>query len=316
MTGARRGLVLHRLADLVEAHATTPATLETTEMGKLSALGLGGDVPASVESWRYYAGLSDKVYGHTAQLPDFGTYQRFGYTVREPVGVVGAILPWNNPLLIAAWKLAPALAVGCSVVVKPAEDAALFVLMLADLAREAGVPDGVINVVPGTGERTGRALAEHPGLDVLSFTGSPEVGRSLPTIAGDRFRRLVLELGGKNPQLVFADADLDDRLPLIAAGNFFHQGQVCAAGTRVLVEESVLDRVVDGIAEIARQSVIGDPFDEATTQGSIVNESQLHRILATSRPEARTAPSWSPADGASTATASSSSRPSSWAATT
>lgn len=279
MPGAERGRILMRAADLIEEHAAELSTLETTEMGKLYLHTVAGDVPAAAAAFRHYAGSADKIYGQTADLPDVGGQRRFGYTLRQPLGVVGAIVPWNNPCAVASWKVAPALATGCSVVLKPAEDASLALLRLADLLAEAGVPDGAFNVVTGTGESAGAALAGHPGIDKLTFTGSLRVGRQISSLAGDKFRKVTLELGGKAPQLIFPDADMEASMPWIAMGNFYHQGQVCAAGTRVVVHESVADQVVEGLAEFARQSVVGDPFDPASTQGSIVNERQFDRIM-------------------------------------
>ncbi|NLU82410.1 aldehyde dehydrogenase family protein [Rhodococcus sp. HNM0569] len=279
VAGAERGRILSRAADLLEEHAASIAALETVEMGKLYRDTVAGDIPAAAASFRHFAGWADKISGQAMALGDVGDQHRFGFTLRQPLGVVGAITPWNNPAVVAAWKVAPALAAGCTVVVKPAEDAALSTLRLADLLAEAGVPDGVFNVVPGLGDSAGAALAAHPGLDKITFTGSPRVGRTIASLAGEKFRKVTLELGGKAPQLVFPDADLDAALPWIAMGNFYHQGQVCAAGTRVLVHESIVDRVVDGLVDIAQSAVIGDPFDDATTQGTIVNGRQLDRIL-------------------------------------
>lgn len=279
MPGAERGRILMRAADLIEEHAGELSTLETTEMGKLYLHTVVGDVPAAAGVFRHYAGSADKIYGQSAQLPFVGDQRRFGFTLRQPLGVVGAITPWNNPTVVASWKVAPALAAGCSVVLKPAEDASLAPLRLADLLAEAGVPDGVFNVVTGTGETAGAALAAHPGVDKITFTGSPRVGRQIQMLAGDRFRKVTLELGGKAPQLVFGDADLESAMPWIAMGNFYHQGQVCAAGTRVVVHESIADQVVEGLAEFARSSVVGDPFDPASTQGTIVSQRQIDRIM-------------------------------------
>ncbi|GAA5056001.1 aldehyde dehydrogenase family protein [Nocardia callitridis] len=279
VSGAERGRILTRAADLIEADAQTLAALEAVEMGKLFHDSVEGDIPAAAAAFRHFAGWADKVTGTTALLPDFGPQRRFGYTIRQPLGVLGAILPWNNPVLIAAWKLAPALAAGCSAVVKPAEDAALSTLRLAELLAEAGLPDGVLNVVPGLGPVAGAALAAHPGIDKISFTGSYRVGRGIQSLAGDSFRKVTLELGGKAPQLVFDDADLELAMPWIAMGNFYHQGQVCAAGTRVLAHESVVDQVTEGLIEAARQATIGDPFLPMSTMGAIVNARQTEQIL-------------------------------------
>lgn len=279
VSGPERTRILLTIADLIDRDCETLAALEAVEMGKLFRDSVNGDIPAAAAVFRHFAGWADKISGTTVMLPDFGPQRRFGYTVRQPLGVVAAITPWNNPLLIAAWKLAPALAAGNTVVIKPAEDASLSTLHLADLCAEAGLPPGVLNVVTGLGVTAGAALAGHPGVDKVSFTGSPRVGRQIQALAGSTFRKIVLELGGKAPQLIFEDVDLDAAMPWIAMGNFYHQGQVCAAGTRVLAHESVVDRVVEGLVAAADAAVIGDPFDDTSTMGTIVNERQLDRIM-------------------------------------
>ena len=213
------------------------------------------------------------------QLPDYAGRHRLNYTLREPLGVVGAITPWNNPIVVAGWKIAPALAAGNTIVVKPPEDAALSLLRLAEILTEVGVPPGVFNVIPGIGEVAGAALAQHPGLAKLSFTGSPEVGATMSNHAGGQFRKVTLELGGKNPQIVFPDADLDGAMPFIAVGNFLHQGQVCAAGTRVYAHESLVDEVIDRLADHAKQITLGDPFDESVGMGPVINEAALTKIM-------------------------------------
>ncbi|MFA6574587.1 MAG: aldehyde dehydrogenase family protein [Nocardioides sp.] len=277
--GAERGRVLFAAADAIARDAEYLSALETLEVGKLYKDGLFGDLPAAVATFRYYAGFADKLYGTTVALPDYAGRHRLNYTLREPLGVVGAITPWNNPIVVAGWKIAPALAAGNAVVVKPPEDAALSLLRLAEILHEAGVPAGVFNVVPGLGETAGAALAAHPGLDKLSFTGSPEVGALMQHHAGGQFRKVTLELGGKNPQIVFPDADLDGAMPFIAAGNFLHQGQVCAAGTRVYVHDSLVDDVVERLAAHAQGITLGDPFDEAVGMGPVINEAALTKIM-------------------------------------
>ncbi|CAM3007813.1 aldehyde dehydrogenase family protein [Skermania piniformis] len=279
MGGAARGRILMDVADRIAADAERISALETLEVGKLYRDGLFGDIPACVDTFRYYAGYADKLYGSTVALPDYAGRHRLNYTLREPLGVIGAITPWNNPIVVAGWKIAPALAAGNTIVVKPPEDAALSLLRLAEILQEAGVPDGVFNVVPGIGEEAGAALAQHPGLAKLSFTGSPEVGAMMSNHAGGQFRKVTLELGGKNPQIVFADADVDAAMPFIAVGNFLHQGQVCAAGTRVYVHESLVDEVVERLAEHARGIVLGDPFDESVSMGPVINDTALNRIV-------------------------------------
>ncbi|WP_030515333.1 aldehyde dehydrogenase family protein [Nocardia sp. NRRL WC-3656] len=278
MGGAERGRILFRAADLIEADTQYLSALETLEVGKLYKDGVFGDIPATLATFRYYAGYADKLHGSTVQLPDYAGRHRLNYTLREPLGVVGAITPWNNPIVVAGWKIAPALAAGNTVVIKPPEDAALSILRLAEILAEAGVPDGVFNVVPGRGETAGAALARHPGLAKLTFTGSPEVGALMNTHAGGQFRKVTLELGGKNPQIVFPDADLDRALPFVAVGNFLHQGQVCAAGTRVYVHDSLVDEVTRRLAEHAESLTLGDPFDAEVSMGPVVNRQQHERI--------------------------------------
>jgi acyl-CoA reductase-like NAD-dependent aldehyde dehydrogenase len=279
MSGVARGRVLQLAAELIQADLENLARLETLEIGKPYLGTLHGDLPQVVETFRCFAGWADKMFGITSTLPDPTGRERLSYTRREPVGVVGAITPWNNPTMIAAWKIAPALAAGCTVVLKPPEDACLSSLRLADLLTEAGLPEGAFNVVPGFGPVAGAALASHPGVDKLTFTGSPEVGRQLSPRAGGRFRRVTLELGGKAPQLIFPDADLERILATVALGVFLHAGQVCAAGTRIIVHASVIDDVVAGLVKASAEVRVGDPFDPDTTMGSLINQRQLDRVL-------------------------------------
>ncbi|MBM9461767.1 aldehyde dehydrogenase family protein [Nocardioides sp. zg-536] len=276
--GAERGRILFRAADLIEKETQYLSAVETLEVGKLYKDGVFGDIPAVLATFRYYAGFADKLHGSTVQLPDYAGRHRLNYTLREPLGVIGAITPWNNPIVVAGWKIAPALAAGNTVVIKPPEDAALSILRLAEILAEAGVPDGVFNVVPGLGEVAGAALAQHPGLAKLTFTGSPEVGALMPTHAGGQFRKVTLELGGKNPQIVYPDANLDGAMPFIAVGNFLHQGQVCAAGTRVYVHERLVDEVADRLVDHAKQITLGDPYDASVGMGPVINAKQHQRI--------------------------------------
>ncbi|KAA9152318.1 aldehyde dehydrogenase family protein [Amycolatopsis acidicola] len=278
MDGPERGRILARAADLIEADLENLATLEALEVGKPYADTLHGDLPAAVETFRSFAGWADKLFGSTSTIADPTGRERLSYTLREPAGVVGAITPWNNPAMIAAWKLAPALAAGCAVVLKPPEDASLSTLRLADLLAEAGLPPGVLNVVPGLGPVAGAALAGHPGVDKVTFTGSPAVGHRISLAAGANFRKVTLELGGKAPQLVFPDSDLDEILPTVALGIFLHGGQVCAAGTRILVHHSIMDKVLDGLATAAARVRLGDPFDADTTMGPLINARQRDRV--------------------------------------
>jgi len=278
MGGAERGKILFRAADMIEKDAEYISALETAEVGKLYRDGIFGDLPATLATFRYYAGYADKLTGTTVPLPDYAGRHRLNMTIREPLGVIGAITPWNNPIVVAGWKIAPALATGNSMVLKPPEDASLSLLRLAEILTEAGVPAGVFNVVTGLGETAGAALAQHPGIAKLTFTGSPEVGTLMSNHAGGQFRKVTLELGGKNPQIVFPDANLDGAMPFIAAGNFLHQGQVCAAGTRVYVHDTLVKDVTERLVETARGITLGDPFDESVGMGPVINGSQHSRI--------------------------------------
>jgi betaine-aldehyde dehydrogenase len=279
LSGAERGRLLWRIADLIEDDADTLAVLEALDVGKPVGDPAAIDIPLSAETFRHFAGWADKLHGSTVPVPDFFGRPRFSYTVREPVGVVAAITPWNAPTMIASWKIAPALAAGCTVVVKPSEDAPLSTLRLAELCAEAGLPAGVLNVVTGAGE-TGAALVRHPGVAKISFTGSPEVGAEIARHAGEAFRKVTLELGGKSPQIILPDADLDAVLPVAAASLFANQGEICAAATRVLVHESMRDDVVAGLTEQARAVTVGDPFAAGTTMGALINRGQLDRVLS------------------------------------
>jgi betaine-aldehyde dehydrogenase len=279
MSGGERGRILNRVADLIERDADRLAQLEALDVGKPANQPAMLDIPNAAATFRHFAGWADKITGST--IPTAGYFGRptHSYTVREPVGVIGAITPWNTPLMIAGWKLAPALATGNTVVLKPAEDAPLSTLHLAGLLLEAGLPPGVVNVVPGLGAQAGAALTEHPDVDKISFTGSSEVGRAIQIAAADTFKRVTLELGGKSPQIILADADVDAAIQGTAMGLFFNQGEVCAAGTRVLAHRSVYDQVVEGLAGAAGAQVLGDPFDVATTMGALVNAEQRDRVL-------------------------------------
>jgi betaine-aldehyde dehydrogenase len=279
LSGPDRAKLLWRVAELIEDDAEYLGQLEAIDVGKPVGDPIAVDIPIAADTFRHFAGWADKVHGSTVPVPDFFGRPRFSYTLREPVGVVGAITPWNAPTMIAAWKIAPALAVGCTVVIKPPEDASLSTLRLAELIAQAGVPDGVFNVVTGTGRGAGADLVRHPDVDKVSFTGSPEVGAEIAREAGSAFKRVTLELGGKSPQLILPDADLDALMPVAAAALFANQGEICAAGTRVLVHESVRDDVVAGLAEQARNVQVGDPFAPDTTMGALINARQLDRVL-------------------------------------
>lgn len=273
-----RGRLLSDLAALVERDASTLAHLEALDVGKPIGQPQMLDVPNAVATLRHFAGWADKISGTVISTPGYFGRPTHSYSVREPLGVVGAIVPWNTPLMIATWKIATALAAGNTVVVKPPEDAPLSILHLARLIAEACFPPGTVNVVPGTGEVTGEALVSHPGVDKISFTGSTEVGRRVGSVAAQRFARTTLELGGKSPQIILADADLEAAIAGTAMGLFFNQGEVCAAGTRVLVHRSHYETVVTALAGAADAQVVGDPLDPETTIGALINARQHERV--------------------------------------
>ncbi len=270
-----RGLLLHRLADLAEADIDELARIETLQNGKPYFESRQIDLPEAIAVLRYYAGWADKIQGET--LP--AAAGMFNYTRREPLGVVGAIVPWNFPLLLAVWKLAPALACGNTVVLKPAEETPLTALKLAELAARAGFPAGAINVVPGYGPSAGGALVRHPGVDKIAFTGSTEVGKEIMRVASETLKPVSLELGGKSPNIVFADADLKAAVRGVTTGIFYGKGEVCAAGSRLFVEASIHDEFMEQIVDRARKMTPGDPFDKGTRLGAIVSRQQLDRVL-------------------------------------
>ncbi|TDE21951.1 aldehyde dehydrogenase family protein [Actinomadura sp. 6K520] len=275
---ADRKAALLRLADLAERDRRTLALLVSLEMGKPVTEADGIEVRALLGCLRWYAETADKLVDESPRT-DAGS---LALVTREPVGVVGAVVPWNFPLTMAAWKIAPALAAGCTTVLKPAEESPLSALHLAALAAEAGLPDGVFNVVNGRGEITGRALGEHPGVDVIAFTGSTEVGRHfLRYAAGSNLKRVWLELGGKSPNIILPDApDLDAAADTAAWGIFFNAGEMCTAPSRLLVHRSVADRVLDRIVARARSLAVGDPLDPATQMGPLVSARQRDRVLS------------------------------------
>ncbi len=270
-----RGRLLNKLADLIESHIDELAALETLDNGKPINESRHGDLPLVIDCLRYYAGWADKIHGQT--IPVRGRY--FCYTRREPVGVVGQIIPWNFPMLMVAWKWGPALAAGCTIVMKPAEQTPLSCLRMGELALEAGFPHGVINIVPGYGETAGDALVKHPGVDKVAFTGSTEVGRIIMQNAAGTFKRVTLELGGKSPNIVFADADIDSAVSGAMLGLFLNQGQCCCAGSRLLVEEKVYDEMVERLAAATKKRKLGDPFDTSTEQGPQVDKTQFDKVL-------------------------------------
>jgi phenylacetaldehyde dehydrogenase len=275
MTPSERGRLLWKLADLLEAHADEFAELESLDNGKPKVVARAADVPLSVDLLRYMAGWATKIEGATLPISVPG---HVAWTRREPVGVVGQIIPWNFPLLMAAWKLGPAFATGCTVVLKPAEQTPLTALRLAELVCEAGYPDGVLNVVTGFGETAGAALAAHPQVDKVAFTGSTEVGRIIVQAAAGNLKKVSLELGGKSPNVVLADADVDLAIEGAANAIFFNHGQCCCAGSRLLVEKPIFEKVVEGIAARAQQIKVGPGLDPATEMGPLVSQEQLDRV--------------------------------------
>src|ERR1700720_3121213 len=280
LTASERGKLVWKLADLLEKHLEEFATLETLDNGKPLTVARAADVPLAVEMFRYMAGWATKLEGTTIPLsvPYTPGVNYHAYTLREPVGVVGQIIPWNFPLLMAAWKLAPALASGCTVVLKPAEQTPLSALRLGELIMEAGFPDGVVNIVPGYGETAGAALAAHDLVDKIAFTGSTEVGKLIVHAATGNLKKVSLELGGKSPNVVFKDADLDTAIPGAASAIFFNHGQCCCAGSRLYVEKSIFDRVVEGVADHAKKINVGSGLDPETSMGPLVSEEQLNRV--------------------------------------
>ncbi|CAN5362088.1 aldehyde dehydrogenase DhaS [soil metagenome] len=277
MRPSDRGACLWRLADLIAAHAEEFAQLESLDNGKPLSAARIEDVPLTVDLFRYMAGWASKIEGNTIplSLPDA---QYFAYTVREPVGVVGQIIPWNYPLQMASWKLGPALAVGCTIVLKPAEQTPLSALRLGELIMEAGFPDGVVNIVTGFGETAGAALSAHPGVDKIAFTGSTDVGRLILKAASGNLKKVTLELGGKSPNIIFADADIDSAIPGAASAIFSNHGQNCCAGSRLYIEKKIFDRVIEGVAAEAAKIRLGPGMSPDTDMGPLVSEEQLHRV--------------------------------------
>jgi aldehyde dehydrogenase (NAD+) len=275
MRAADRGQALLRLADLIRQNADSLIELESLDSGKPVSAIRRQDLPSVLDTLTYYAGWADKINGQVIPArPDALTY-----TVREPMGVVGAIVPWNFPLMIGMWKIAPALACGCTVVLKPAELTSLTALKIGELALIAGLPPGVLNVVPGFGKTAGAALVEHPDVDKITFTGSPVIGRQILRAAAGNLKRVTLELGGKSANIIFPDADLDAAVKAAASGIFFNSGQVCSAGSRILVHEQIYDEVVARLASRARSVRVGDPRDAATAMGPMVSAVQMKRVL-------------------------------------
>ncbi len=280
LTVSERGRLIWKLGDLLEQNLEEFAELESLDNGKPLAVARAADVPLAADLFRYMAGWATKIEGNTIPIsvPYTPGARYLAYTLREPVGVVGQIIPWNFPLLMAAWKLGPALATCCTVVLKPAEQTPLTALRLGELIQEAGIPDGVVNIVPGYGETAGAALAAHPGVDKVAFTGSTEVGKLILQAAAGNLKKVSLELGGKSPNVVFADVDLDTAIKGASSAIFFNHGQCCCAGSRLFVEKKVFDKVVDGVAEHASKIRLGHGFDPSTDMGPLVSQEQMERV--------------------------------------
>ena len=276
MDARDRGRLINRLADLVEEHIDDLAELETLDNGKPLAEARHGDLPMVVDTFRYYAGWADKIQGQT--IPVRGNY--FTYTRKEPVGVAGQIIPWNFPLMMVAWKWAPALAAGCTIVMKPAEQTPLSVLRLGELAMEAGFPNGVINIVNGFGETAGASLVAHPGVDKIAFTGEGTTAKIIMRSAVETMKRMTMELGGKSPNIVFADADIDKAVDGALLGIYLNQGQCCCAGSRLFAQEEVHDQFVARLAAKVSARNLGDPFDPKTEQGPQIDKAQFDKIMS------------------------------------
>jgi len=275
MSAASRSRLIYKLADLMEEHKEELAQLESLDNGKPIRESRTADIPLAIEHFRYYAGWATKIVGQT--IPVAGQY--FNYTRHEPVGVVGQIIPWNFPLLMAAWKLGAALATGCTVVLKPAEQTPLSALYLASLAEEAGFPEGVINVIPGYGETAGAPLVQHPKVDKIAFTGSTEVGKLIMAEASHTLKRVTLELGGKSPNIILPDADMSRAIPGAISGIMFNQGQVCCAGSRLFVQKKAYDNVVSDLVSYSKKIKQGDGLNPETEMGPLVSKEQQDRVV-------------------------------------
>jgi aldehyde dehydrogenase (NAD+) len=275
MDAVERGRLMFKLADLIEQNAEDLATLESLNCGK-TIRDSRGDMQGVCNTLRYYAGWADKIEGRT--VPVRGNF--LSYTLRQPVGVVGQIIPWNFPLLMLAWKWGPALACGNTVVMKPAEQTPLTALRVADLAREAGFPAGVINIINGMGETTGAALVVHPGVDKIAFTGHVDTAKIIQKAAADTLKRTTFELGGKSPNVIFADCDMEQAVAGAFHAIYFHGGQCCTAGSRLFVESKIHQEFVERLAEKSKERKLGDPLDEATEQGPQVSQEQMDKILS------------------------------------
>ncbi|MFG0289923.1 MAG: aldehyde dehydrogenase family protein [Rhodopirellula sp. JB044] len=280
MTASQRSRFIWKIGDLIEANADQLAQLETLDNGKPFAVAKAADVALAADMFRYMAGWATKIEGNTIPLnvPYAPGSEFHAYTLKEPIGVVGQIIPWNFPLLMAAWKLGPALATGCTIVLKPAEQTPLSAIRLGELVTEAGIPDGVVNIVTGFGETAGAALASHDDVDKVAFTGSTEVGKLIIGAATGNLKKVTLELGGKSPNVIYDDADIDTAVAGAADAIFFNQGQVCSAGSRLYIQSGIYDEVVAGVSEIASNMKVGSGFDPSTQMGPLVSREQFERV--------------------------------------
>jgi phenylacetaldehyde dehydrogenase len=280
MTASQRSRLIWKIGDLIEANADELAQMETLDNGKPFGVAKAADVALAADMFRYMAGWATKIEGNTIPLnvPYMPGADFHAFTLKEPVGVVGQIIPWNFPLLMAAWKLGPALATGCTVVLKPAEQTPLSAIRLGELIQEAGIPNGVVNIITGFGETAGAAIAAHDQVDKVAFTGSTEVGKLIIQAAAGNLKKVTLELGGKSPNVVYDDADLETAIAGAADAIFFNQGQVCSAGSRLFVQQGIYDEVVAGVSEIASNMKVGDGFDAATQMGPLVSREQFDRV--------------------------------------
>jgi acyl-CoA reductase-like NAD-dependent aldehyde dehydrogenase len=276
MSPHERGRIVWRLGDLIQQHLDEMARLESLCTGKTMFDSGKVEIPFAAEVFRYYAGWATKIHGETLGLRD----NAFTFTLRQPVGVVGAIVPWNFPFLLSSWKLAPALAAGNTVVIKPASQTPLTALRFAEICQEAGVPEGVLNVVTGPGGKVGMALVRDPRVDKIAFTGSTEVGKQIMREAAGTLKRLSLELGGKSPNIVFADADMDAAVRGALTGIFYNKGEVCAAGSRLFLEDSIHDQFMTKLTDRVKSLKVGDPMDKATRMGPVVSKSQMETVLS------------------------------------
>jgi acyl-CoA reductase-like NAD-dependent aldehyde dehydrogenase len=275
MSPHERGRIVWKLGDLIQQNLDEMAKLESLCTGKTMFDSGKVEIPFAAEVFRYYAGWATKIHGETLQLRD----NAFTFTLRHPVGVIGAIVPWNFPFLLSSWKLAPALAAGNTVVIKPASQTPLTALKFAELCQEAGVPDGVLNVVTGPGGKVGMAMVRDPRVDKIAFTGSTEVGKQIMREAAGTLKRLSLELGGKSPNIVFADADMEAAVRGAMTGIFYNKGEVCAAGSRLFLEQSIHDEFMSKLTDRVKTFKVGDPMDKATRMGPVVSKAQMETVL-------------------------------------